>query len=62
MSSFTREGFVSAELSEEFAGYYAYLTTIYRDGRVVSEDRVPCRTKDDAEEIVEQFISGAYNA
>lgn len=62
MASFIREGFVSAELSETFAGYWAYLTVIDKDGTVVSEDSVPCRTKDDAEEIVELFISGEYNA
>lgn len=62
MASFIREGFVSAELSETFAGYYAHLTTSYKDGTVVSEDSVPCRTKDDAEEIVDKFISGEYNA
>lgn len=62
MASFIREGFVSADISETFAGYYAHVTTSYKDGTVVSEDRVPCRTKDDAEEIVELFISGAYDA
>lgn len=62
MASIIREGFISAELSETFAGYWAYLTTTYKDGTVLSEDRVPCRTKEDAEEIVELFISGAYNA
>lgn len=62
MASFIREGFVSAELSETFAGYWAYLTTTHKDGTVLSEDRVPCRTKEDAEEIVELFISGEYDA
>lgn len=62
MSSYVREGYVMAELSEEFAGYWAHLTVTDKDGTVVSEDSVPCRTKDDAEEIVELFISGEYDA
>ena len=62
MASYVREGFVSAELSETFAGYWAYLTVTDKDGTVVSEDSVPCRTKDDAEEIVDKFISGEYDA
>ena len=57
-----REGYVSAELSETFAGYWAYLTTMTEDGTVLREDSVPCRTKDDAEEIINKFINGEYNA
>ena len=62
MASYIREGYVSADVSETFAGYYAHLTVTDKDGTVVSEDRVPCRTKDDAEEIVDKFISGEYDA
>ena len=62
MASFIREGYVSADVSETFAGYYAHLTVTGKDGTVVSEDSVHCRTRDDAEEIVELFISGEYDA
>ena len=62
MASYIREGHVSADVSETFAGYYAHLTLSYKDGTIVSEQSVPCRTKDDAEEIVDKFISGEYDA
>ena len=58
MSSFIREGFVSADVSELWAGYNAYLTLSYKDGTVLSERMIPCRTKEGAEEILDKFLSG----
>jgi hypothetical protein len=56
-----REGFISADISEMWAGYYAHLVTEWKDGK--SEERsIPCRTKEEAEEIVEKFLTGEYNA
>jgi hypothetical protein len=44
-----------------WAGYYAHLVTEWKDGK--SEERsIPCRTKEEAEEIVEKFLTGEYNA
>lgn len=62
MNDFKREGYISADISETFAGYHAWLTLTNDDGTVVySECKIPCRTKDDAEEIVEKFLKGEYN-
>lgn len=61
MMMFHREGFVSADASEMWAGYYAHLITEWKDG--TSEQRsIPCRTKQEAEEIVEKFLTGQYSA
>ena len=57
-----REGFISADISEMWAGYYAHLTTTYKDGTILDERSIPCRTKEDAEEIAEKFLNGEYNA
>lgn len=62
MSSFIREAYISADISELWAGYNAYLTISYKDGTLLSERVIPCRTKDDAEEIVEKFLNGEYDA
>ena len=51
-----KEAHISADVSELWAGYWAHLI----DER--GEKSVPCRTKEDAEEIVELFISGEYDA
>ena len=63
MKSFKKEAYISAEISEIFAGYYAWLTLTNEDGSIVyRESQVPCRTKEDAEEIVYKFLNGEYYA
>ena len=57
MTMFNREAYISADISELWAGYNAYLITEWKDGRV-EERQVPCRTKEDAEEIIERFLKG----
>ena len=61
MTMFQREGYVSADISEVWAGYWAHLVTVWKNGKE-EEKTIPCRTKEDAEEIVERFILGEYNA
>ena len=62
MSNYNREAYVSADISELWAGYNVYLTTTYKDGTILDERSIPCRTKEDAEEIAEKFLNGEYNA
>ena len=62
MSSCNREAYISADISELWAGYYVYLTTNHEDGTIIEEKSIPCRTKEDAEEIAEKFLNGEYNA
>jgi len=57
MTMFQREGYISADISEMWSGYWAHLITIWKDGKE-EEKSVPCRTKEDAEEIVEKFLNG----
>jgi len=61
MSNYNREAYVSADISELWAGYNVYLTTSYKDGTIIQEKSIPCRTKEDAEEIAEKFLNGEYN-
>ena len=60
MSNYNREAYVSADISELWAGYNVYLTTSYKDGTIIQEKSIPCRTKEDAEEIAEKFLNGEY--
>lgn len=62
MSNYNREAYISPDISEMWAGYYAHLTTTYKDGTIIQEKSIPCRTKEDAEEIAEKFLNGEYNA
>jgi folate-dependent phosphoribosylglycinamide formyltransferase PurN len=62
MSNYNREAYVSADISELWAGYNVHLTTTYKDGTIIQEKSIPCRTKEDAEEIAEKFLNGEYNA
>jgi len=62
MSNYNREAYVSADISKLWAGYNVYLTTTYEDGTIIQEKSIPCRTKEDAEEIAEKFLNGEYNA
>ena len=59
MAKFIREGYVCGALEETFAGYYAHLITIWNNGRE-DEIRIPFRTKEEAEEKVESFVSGSF--
>jgi hypothetical protein len=47
-----KEAHISADVSELWAGYWAHLI----DER--GEKSVPCRTKEDAQEIVDKFFAG----
>lgn len=58
MAKFIREGYVMAELSEEFAGYWARLIHVWNDGREEEVEVLPFREKWEAEECVEKFVSG----
>lgn len=58
MAKFIREGYVSTELSETFAGYWAHLIHTWNDGREEEVRAIPYREKWEAEECVEKFISG----
>ena len=61
MNNIIKEAFISADISEIFAGYRAYLTVSSKDGTLISEEVIPCRTKNDAEEIIEKFLTEDYN-
>ena len=55
--------YISADISENFGGYYVFLTLTNEDGSIVyRETKVPCRTKEDAEEIIHKFLNGEYYA
>ncbi len=47
-----KQAYITADVSELWAGYYAHL--IDDNG----EKSVPCRTKEDAQEIVDKFFAG----
>jgi hypothetical protein len=47
-----KQAYITADISELWAGYYAHL--IDDNG----EKSVPCRTKEDAQEIVDKFFAG----
>jgi hypothetical protein len=55
MTMFDKEAYISADITELWAGYLAHLTTVWKDGKV-DEKTIPCRTKEDAEEIIEKFL------
>ena len=57
MAKFIREGYVTTELSEEFAGYWAHLIHTWNDGREEEVDTIPFKEKWEAQDCVEKFIS-----
>jgi len=52
MKERTRFGYVSAQVSEEFCGYYAHFGFVEHD----DEEIMPFRDKSEAEEFIDIFL------